>query len=132
MNEEEMAEIIEGYTDALINAQHIVGKESDLPYEKSRIGEVLLKAYHESNDTEEKEVLEEAFLKLESFLEDDDFNVVSKYLMLLGELRESEETQERLFEMAAEKVPTTAREVLDIFNKVEEKLKYRRTQLQSL
>lgn len=129
MNEEEMTEIIESYTDTLINTKHIVGKKSELPYDKSRIAEVLLQAYRDSEDEEEKGILEEAFLRLESFLSDDDFNVVSEYLNQIGELRESGESQEKVFEMAAEKIPSTALEVLDIFNKIEENLKQRRDQL---
>jgi len=129
MSEEEMQEIIDGYTDALINTQHIVGKESELPYQKAKISEVLLQAYKDTEDAEEKEILEEAYMKLESFLSDEDFEVVSKYLTSLGELSETESSQEKIFEMAAEKVPATAREVIDIFGKIEEKLKKRREDL---
>ena len=68
-------------------------------------------------------------MKLESFLSDEDFEMVSKYLTLLGELGETETSQEKIFEMAVEKVPTTAREVIDIFGKIEEKLKKRREDL---
>jgi hypothetical protein len=131
MKEEEIAEIIESYTDALINTKHIVGKASELPFEKSRIEDALLQAYRESEADEEKEILEEAYLKLESFLDDKDFDLVSEYLDLLGELRESGESQEKVFEMAAEKIPSTANEILDIFNKIEEKLKERRQKLHS-
>jgi vacuolar-type H+-ATPase catalytic subunit A/Vma1 len=129
MSEEEMQEIIDGYTDALISAKHIVGKESELPYQKAKISEVLLQAYKDTEDAEEKEILEEAYMKLESFLSDEDFEMVSKYLTLLGELGETETSQEKIFEMAVEKVPTTAREVIDIFGKIEEKLKKRREDL---
>jgi len=129
MTEEEMQKIIDGYTNALINAQHIVGKESELPFEKSRISDVLIEAYKSTDNAEEKEILEEAFLKLESFLSDEDFEVVSEYLGVLGELREEELSQERIFELAAEKIPTTAREVIDIFTRIEEKLKQQRLAL---
>lgn len=132
MSEEEMQEIIDGYTDALINTKHIVGKESELPFEKSRISDVLVQAYKDTDDGEEKEILEEAYMKLESFLSDEDFEVVSKYLTFLGEISETESSQEKIFELAAEKVPTTANEVIDIFSKIEEKLKKRREDLEQL
>jgi len=130
MSEEEMQEIIDGYTDALISAEHIVGKESELPFEKSRISDVLLQAYKATDDANQREILEEAYMKLESFLSDEDFEVVSKYLTFLNELSETETSQEKIFELAVEKVPATASEVIEIFGMIEENLKKRREELE--
>lgn len=132
MTEDEITEVIEAYTEALINTKHIVGTISELPYDKARIEEALFQAYQESSDDEEKEILEEAILKLESFLDEADFNLISEYLTELGELRESEEDQEKVFEMAAKSIPTTALEVLEVFNKIESKLKESKQKLETL
>jgi hypothetical protein len=132
MTETEITEIIDAYTKALIDTKHIVGKLSELPYEKPVIEEALLLAYKESSEQEEKEILEEAILKLESFLDDADFSIVSEYLTQLGELRESEEEPEKIFELAAQSIPTTAQEVLEIFNKIENNLKASKEKLGSI
>jgi hypothetical protein len=49
--------------------------------------------------------------------------------MLLGELRESSEIQDKVFEMAVKKVPSMAHKIFDIFDKIDERLIERRMQL---
>lgn len=129
VNEQEMSEIIEAYTEALINTKHIVGKVSELPYNKDVIADVLLEAYRSSDNEEEKAVLEEAYLKLESFLDDKDFEALSEYITVLAELQENEQDQEKVFEMAVEQIPETANEVLEILQRIEDNLKTRKASL---
>lgn len=126
---DEMQEIIDAYTEALINTKHIVGKASELPYDKSRISEVLLEAYKNAENAEEKEIIEEAYLKLESFLNDEDYDKVSEYLTILSEYNEEDISQEELFEKVTEKVPETALDVIEILGNIEEQLKKRRADL---
>ncbi|MBD3671657.1 MAG: hypothetical protein HUJ29_12880 [Gammaproteobacteria bacterium] len=132
MNEENDSEIIEKYSEALVNTDHIVGKASELPYTKEVIGEVLLAMYSAVEDAEERKVLEEAYLKLESFISDEDYQAMSEYISLLADLKQEVDDQEKVFELAAEQIPDTSLEVLDVLNKIEENLKRRKQDLQRI
>lgn len=132
MEVDEKVAVIDAYADVLNTADTIVIPESALPYPKEVISDVLLAEMKENDNADVKAILHEAYLRLELFLPNDDFDKVSRYLELIGELADSQGSPEDIFREAAEKVPTTDDEVHDIMEAIEARIVQRKETLANI
>lgn len=132
MNLEERVAVVEAYADILRSAGSIVIRESQLPFSKDDISEVILSELKTTEDKDIQDVLIEAFMRLELFLPDEQFEPVSRYLELLGDLADMEGEPSEIFQTAAEQVPTTNEEVHAIFDAIDERIQQRKQLVESL
>lgn len=130
MAELDSVEVINAYAEALIGTEHIFAPESALPCDKDSLGVILLHALDSATDEDERSVLSEAYLRLEAFLSEESYELLSKYLEMLGTLNESDDEITVLISKAAELVPTTSHEVMHIFEAIDQGLASRRTALE--
>ena len=133
MKSTQRIEIISAYGNILENRRLIVGRESDLPFPKELIRQALAEELVNPSRPELLNALEIAFLELESFLTDEEFELVSQFLKAVAEgapLLEKGDID--LAQKAAALIADTPREAIEIQGKIARQQEERLRQVENM
>jgi len=123
-------EIISAYGAVLQNRRLTVGRESDLPSPKEIIRNALAEELVNPADLEMVNALEVSFIELESFLSDEEFEVVSQFERAIAEGKRLMEEGDP--KRAAALISGVPKEAMEIQRKINQQQEERLRQIQNI